>query len=181
MDNHGIMTGTKYANAPAMLATSEGVTQEVLAPMRKHFTLSLNTSEETNRFWSKVDRSGSCWEWTSLCHKTGYGRFKLRGRMAVAHRIAYVNTVGEIDEGMELHHLCGNRRCVNPRHLQPLSKSAHAKIGPLAQDESEKDCCPQGHPYSSENTYVWRGSRFCRECRRRSKRQAYWQKRGEPR
>lgn len=90
------------------------------------------TREE--RFWAKVDRSGDCWRWTGALARGGYG-FAVVGsrddpqRYRNAHRFAYELSVGPIPEGLELDHLCRNRRCVNPAHLEPVTHSENMRRG----------------------------------------------------
>ena len=69
------------------------------------------------RFEEKVDRSGDCHEWTGYRLPTGYGRIKVLGRMALAHRVAYELFVGPIPENAHVLHRCDNPGCVNKRHL----------------------------------------------------------------
>ncbi len=77
-------------------------------------------------FWSKVHIGGSamCWIWKGNM-ANGYGRF--RGKRA--HRFAYEMQKGEIPEGLMVRHLCGNKRCVNPAHLEPGTMADNSQDG----------------------------------------------------
>jgi hypothetical protein len=78
----------------------------------------------SQRFWAKVDKSGECWEWRAahVGKPQGYGYFWMDGGMHLAHRVAYVLSVGPVPEGMELDHICRNRACVRPAHLRVATK-----------------------------------------------------------
>lgn len=79
-------------------------------------------ASDSERFWSKVNRAGECWVWTGARNNTGgYGIFRIGGRNAVAHRVAYTWANGPIPEGYEVDHMCFNRGCVNPEHLRLLT------------------------------------------------------------
>lgn len=126
----------------------------------------LTTSE---RFWSKVEKTDTCWLWTAAKNTDGYGRFKGIDRLVQAHRFAYEQLIGPIPEGLHLDHLCRVRACVNPAHLEPVTLTENLRRG--RNPRSEKTHCPQGHPYDEANTYVSpRGGRFCRICRNESAR-----------
>ena|SRR5665213_1639299 len=83
--------------------------------------------------WRRINKTDTCWLWTGRRLQKGYGRMTLpegsRGevREALAHRFMYEMLVGPIPEGMHLDHLCRNTRCVNPAHLEPITRADHAR------------------------------------------------------
>ena len=124
-----------------------------------------------DRFWSKVDASGDCWEWTAG-RNWGYGKFMDADYSTVrAHRWAWESLVGPIPDGLTLDHLCRNKLCVNPDHLEPVTMRANTLrgFGPSSRN-AEKTHCLRGHPFDETNTYTVAGRRSCRECRRRQSR-----------
>jgi hypothetical protein len=109
----------------------------------------------------------------------GYGKFWLDGRAQLAHRIAYELNVGPIGDGLHIDHLCRNRACVRPDHLEPVTIRDNLMRGPstLAAINAAKTHCRNGHEFDAVNTYrPTDGSRMCRECMRASDRRAYWRK-----
>ena len=134
------------------------------------------------RFWSKVDARGDCWTWTA-CLVGGYGQFNNQRTKYPAHRVAYELLVGPIPHGLVIDHLCRNRACVNPDHLQPVTIQTNTLRGVSRQAvHARRTHCPQGHPYDKVNTMLHpvasasRGVRYernCRECRRRRRHERY--------
>lgn len=99
-------------------------------PRRVQFT----STEE--RFWSQVDRTESCWNWTGCTFWDGYGQFSIRKRQHRAHRVAYQWTFGAIPDGMLIDHRCHNPRCVNPDHLRLADRSQNNQNRRGAQSNS---------------------------------------------
>lgn len=73
----------------------------------------------------RTERTRDCWYWTGSKTWNGYGFFCLRGRRTRAHRVAYERAWGDIPAGMDVDHKCRNRLCVNPDHLQAVSRTAN--------------------------------------------------------
>ena len=119
------------------------------------------------RFWAKVNKTKNCWLWTGHLTWDGYGGFWLGKTEVRAHRYAYELLVGPIPEGLTLDHLCRNRPCVHPLHLEPVTVQINTlRVNGLAAKEARRACCPRGHPYNLFNTYrTPSGHRVCRTCR----------------
>ena len=144
------------------------------------------------RFRSKIVAGpNGCWLWTAAKDRAGYGRFSINRKIAVvegrprhyaAHRYCYEILVGPIPSRRDLDHLCRIPACVNPAHLEPVTRQENLRRGSgvggalwngqpsepmkaMAERNRAKTHCPQGHPYVEGNIYWSRdGSRKCAEC-----------------
>jgi len=123
-----------------------------------------------DRFWSKVRQAGStdCWLWLGKIERNGYGRFWYNGRCVFAHRFAYEDAKGPIPEGLSIDHLCRNRGCVNPSHLEAVTNRVNLLRGEgITAQLAAKTHCTKGHPFDLLNTAInRRGARVCIQCRR---------------
>jgi hypothetical protein len=125
-----------------------------------------------NRIWSRIaETPDGCWEWQGSRNTLGYGRVhikELTGRtMVFAHRLVYEILVHDIPDGLEIDHLCKNKACCNPDHLDPVTCAVNLSRSPTASTlAAQATHCPSGHPYDGENLWVWNGIRLCRTCKR---------------
>jgi hypothetical protein len=99
-----------------------------------------------------------CWEWTGNRYRNGYAGLFWQGKTRLAHRLTYEHFVGPIDEGLVIDHLCCNKACVNPAHLEPVTPRENTR-------RAMRSHCVNGHPFSDENTWMHKGKRYCRTCR----------------
>jgi len=128
--------------------------------------------EAEHRFWPKVKKTDDCWLWTAGLDSNGYGLFRLDERRLGAHVVSYGLLVGPIPDGLELDHLCRNRTCVNPEHLEPVTSKVNWERGEsITAINARKTHCIHGHEFTIENTYVWRGGRKCKICSKERQRQ----------
>lgn len=122
--------------------------------------------EEADRFWSKVEKSESCWLWKPNKTLTRYGCFYLNNGQMTAHRFSYAVTKGEVPEGLELDHLCSIKACVNPDHLEAVTHTVNVR---RAKITSRQKICKRGHEFTEDNTNWTKNpwgtpQRHCRAC-----------------
>ncbi len=125
-----------------------------------------------------TETADGCWIPGLKPNSIGYVQVHLAGKLLLAHRVIYEEFRGQIPDGLVLDHLCRNRACCNPEHLDPVTTRVNVLrgSGPV-QDNAVKTRCIHGHPFDAANTYVCsRGWRQCRTCKasrgRRAKRVA---------
>ena len=134
----------------------------------------------SERFWSKVDKSGDCWLWTGYIKPNGYASFYPGGGRHVekvyVHRFAFESAFGPCPEGYEIDHLCNVRHCVNPSHLEAVTRRENLdrrnvvngwrRLPVRGLPRKLKTHCKNDHPFDEANTYWHRGYRYCKTCRR---------------
>lgn len=111
------------------------------------------------RFFSRVEFTPTCWNWTGPLNHKGYGLFNGTS----CHRFPYVWFVAQIPDGFTVDHRCLNKRCVNPAHLDAVSDSENRMRAKLLRDQ--KTHCLRGHSFDVFGR-PYRGGRVCRECHR---------------
>lgn len=136
--------------------------------MKAKITLNPMTIADIERFSKKFSiQFNGCWEWNSFIDSNGYGRFSLRGKSRLAHRIMLFILNGKLNNDLEVDHLCRNRKCINPKHLEEVLSYENSKRGLLWTININKTKCKRGHDYNEKNTYIYSdGRRACRECDR---------------
>lgn len=145
--------------------------------------MTLPTMDDVQRFLAKIDfgpvkghrtRRGLCWEWQAGKTSDGYGVFNVEidGVWIAlrAHRVVYELFIGPIPEGLDIDHLCRNRACSNPDHMEPVTRGENTLRSPLtpSANNARKTHCLNGHEFTPENTFrQWgKGGRGCRACKR---------------
>jgi hypothetical protein len=151
---------------PLPNATATGKHQYAGVPnryMHRHYN-------DLNIHKYEVDEATGCWNWQGALDAHGYSRIGWRQRSHLGHRHVWMVVMGvPIPDGLTLDHLCRNRRCVNPDHLEPVTNEENKR----RERESNKrgdyaTACGHGHELTPENSYFVpkTGFRRCRECMR---------------
>ena len=127
---------------------------------------------------SRITVVDGCWEWGAGKQSRGYGMCWNGEKAVLAHRFSFEVHKGEIPEGLVIDHLCRNRSCVNPDHLEAVSQRENVRRGNSPRLRAAQTHCKRGHEYTPENTHSWGGSRACKSCKAQLARERIAQGRG---
>lgn len=140
----------------------------------------LDTSQQRQKlFYEKVEinEETDCWEWCATIDPNGYGKFYDGTYLAPAHRYSYRMHLGEVLPTLQIDHLCRNRKCVNPTHLEMVTAKENIRRGTQnlkGVTSKIKTHCKNGHEFTEENTVMQKNygryggwSRCCRTCQRK--------------
>lgn len=139
-----------------------------------------SSKEQYERFFNSFSFSTGCWEWTGSKHSQEhpYGIFFLHNKKERAHRISYELFVGKIPDGLHIDHLCRNKSCINPAHLEVVTHVQNIMRGDcVGAINARKTHCIYGHPLSGKNLSLrpqpdGRVHRLCLACARRRQRKS---------
>ena len=134
-----------------------------------------------DRIISKIDFPNDitkCWKFTNNSTSGGYKQLSVNSRTQMAHRVIYALFIEKIPSKLQSDHLCRNRGCVNPTHIEPVSQKINILrgYGPCAIN-SKKEKCKRGHPFTPDNIITQRSFkphwRQCKQCEIKRNKERY--------
>lgn len=146
----------------------------------------LSVEERVRRFIDNQESNGDCLVWTGVVTPSGYGTTTVAGKTLGAHQFAYWMYTGqrppEKASGLNLDHLCRNRTCVNPLHLELVTQAVNNnRSESITAKLARATACKRGHEWTPENTRITpRGHRDCRACAREHARKSYYKRTAKP-
>src|SRR5574338_365554 len=126
----------------------------------------MQSIKEIELFLEQIKDEGNCWEWQGTLNKDGYGLITI-----AVHKLSYVMAKGKIPKGFVIDHLCRNRKCCNPNHLEAVTPKVNAVRGNSGLHMKLRTHCPQGHELKGnnlDNYALSKGKRCCRKCKNES-------------
>ncbi len=144
----------------------KGMCVKHYARFQNHGTTDDPRPNVEQRFWSKVEKTETCWLWRG-CISNGYGMFHLSDKMVPSHRVTYEWAKGEIPAGLHIDHLCRTPKCVNPDHLEAVTPKENVLRGEGAcANHARQTHCKRGHLLSGDNVRFKKNGRECRTCQK---------------
>lgn len=131
-----------------------------------------SSTETRNEFnlrciMKKTRQEGECLVWTGSVNHNGYPETSIYYKRVRIHKWYYETFIGNIPEGYDIDHTCGNRRCLAQEHLEPVTRKENLRRARVRKYGSDLTThCPRGHKMTEDNTYIQpsNGTRKCRTC-----------------